>query len=227
MSLGATRNSNTGAVTGLTRRGVLFGLPLALAACQTTAMGEGGGTTNPTSIYGTVNADPFVVPPVNLSEIDPVYYRRTVPVPSHIPNKPSEIVVDPFNRFLYLILLDRTAIRYGVGVGRAGFAWSGRASIQRKAEWPSWTPTVAMMQRDPAARPWAASMPGGPTNPLGARALYLDRGGADTLYRIHGTPEAWSIGQAVSSGCIRTLNQGALHLYDLVPMGTQVTVLSA
>ena len=212
----------------LTRRGVLIGLPLALAACQTTATGESiGGIAGAANMYGAVPNEPFIVPAVDLSQIDPVYYRQTVQVPPSIPNRPGEIVVDPFNRFLYLVLADGLALRYGVGVGRAGFGWSGRASIQRKAEWPTWTPTASMIARDPSVRPWAGGMPGGPNNPLGARALYLYRGGADTLYRIHGTTEPWSIGQAMSSGCIRLLNQDILHLYGLIPIGTSVTVLSA
>jgi len=227
MSAGVIRNSQG---VGLTRRGFIIGAPLALAACQTTAVTTGGQTVSnsaASSMYGPLPAERFPIPPVDLSVVEPQYYRQIVQVPPNIPNRPGEIVVDPYNRFLYLVLADNYAQRYGVGVGRAGFGWTGRASIQRKAEWPTWTPTQAMMERDPSARPWAGGMPPGLTNPLGARALYLYRNGQDTLYRLHGTPEAYSIGRAVSSGCIRLLNHDIIHLYSITPIGTPVTVLTA
>ena len=118
------------------------------------------------------------------------------------------------------------AIRYGVGVGRAGLEFKGSAIIERKAEWPSWRPTAAMIRRNPDryAR-FADGMPGGPGNPLGARALYLYRNGIDTYFRIHGTTEPWSIGTSVSNGCIRMLNDHVMQLYQRVPVGTPVTVL--
>jgi lipoprotein-anchoring transpeptidase ErfK/SrfK len=231
MSAGVIGKSKIGEAAGLTRRGFMIGLPLALAACQTTTTGttsNGASVSNSTaaSMYGPVPNEPFPIPAVDLSVVNPIYYRQIVPVPPNVPNNPGQIVVDPYNHFLYLVLADNLAQRYGVGVGRAGFGWAGRASIQRKAEWPTWTPTAAMIERDPAARPWAGGMPPGLSNPLGARALYLYRGGVDTMYRLHGTPEAWSIGQSVSSGCIRLLNQDIIHLYSLTPVGTSVTVLS-
>lgn len=228
MSAEAIRKSSTG--VGLTRRGFIVGVPLALAACQTTGVtttGQSVSNSAALAMYGPLPNERFPIPAVDLSVIEPQYYRQVVPVPPNIPNNPGEIIVDPYNKFLYLILADNLAQRYGVGVGRAGFGWSGRATIQRKAEWPTWTPTVAMMERDPSARPWANGMPPGLSNPLGARALYLYRNGNDTLYRLHGTPEAWSIGQAVSSGCVRLLNQDIIHLYNLTPIGTRVTVLTA
>jgi lipoprotein-anchoring transpeptidase ErfK/SrfK len=209
---------------GMTRRGILFGLPAALAACQTNFIGQlAPGLT----IYGPVFGEPFPVPAVNLSYVHPIYYRTTVRVPAGIPDTPGEIVVDPGRRFLYHVQDGGLATRYGIGVGREGFGWSGHAVIGRKAEWPSWTPPASMVARDPAARRWAGGMPGGENNPLGARALYLYQGGRDTLYRLHGTIEPWSIGQAVSSGCIRLLNQDIIHLYERVPVGTRVTVLPA
>lgn len=231
MSAGTMGKSKKGDAVGLTRRGFLVGMPLALAACQTTAVTSTGTPVTANSaaaqMYGPVVDEPHPLPAIDLSYIDPIYYRQIVPVPDNVPNNPGEIVVDPYNRFLYFVLADNLAQRYGVGVGRAGFAWNGRATIQRKAEWPTWTPTPAMLERDASSRPWAGGMPGGPSNPLGARALYLYRNGRDTLYRIHGTPEAWSIGQAMSSGCIRLLNQDIIHLYQYVPIGTPVTVLTA
>lgn len=138
---------------------------------------------------------------------------------------PGTIVVDTANRYLYFIEPGGKAVRYGIGVGRQGFSWSGRAVIRRKAKWPRWIPPAQMVARDPYAAKWADGMPGGPTNPLGARALYLFQGNVDTLYRIHGTFQPESIGRAVSSGCIRLLNMDIADLYERVPIGTQVVVL--
>lgn len=138
--------------------------------------------------------------------------------------EPGTIVVDPDERFLYLVLAYGSAVRYGVGVGRAGFEWSGAAKIGMKRRWPRWVPPADMVARDPRARPWANGQPGGPDNPLGARALYLYANGEDTLYRIHGTNEPNSIGKAMSSGCIRMLNQDIAELYDNVIVGTPVIV---
>ncbi|WP_306120760.1 MULTISPECIES: L,D-transpeptidase [unclassified Roseitalea] len=136
------------------------------------------------------------------------------------------IVVDPRNHFLYWTLRGPTALRYGVGVGRAGLAFRGEATVERKAKWPSWRPTDNMIRREPGkyAR-YANGVPGGPNNPLGARALYLYRNGRDTMYRIHGTNQPSSIGQSVSNGCIRMLNAHVEDLYERVPLGTRVVVL--
>jgi lipoprotein-anchoring transpeptidase ErfK/SrfK len=136
------------------------------------------------------------------------------------------LVVDPQHRFLYLVLGGGQAKRYGIGVGREGFGWSGTAVVKRKAEWPPWLPPKDMQARDKEAAKWREGMPGGPKNPLGARALYLYQGEADTLYRIHGTRKPRSIGRAVSSGCIRMLNNDIIELYERVPIGTRVVVLS-
>ena len=140
--------------------------------------------------------------------------------------RPGTIVVDPRRRFLYLVETSRSARRYGVGVGRAGLAFQGAATIGWKAEWPRWTPTRNMIRREPEKyAKYADGLPGGPGNPLGARALYLVRNGRDTYYRIHGTNQPWSIGQAVSSGCIRMLNAHVVDLYDRVRPGARVVVL--
>ena len=140
--------------------------------------------------------------------------------------QPGTLVVDPHNHFLYLMENFGRARRYGVGVGRAGLSLTGVAFVERKAEWPRWTPTKNMIRRDPGryAR-YASGVPGGINNPLGARALYLYRGGRDTMYRIHGTTQPSSIGRSVSNGCIRMINDHVIDLYDRVPLGTQVVVL--
>jgi lipoprotein-anchoring transpeptidase ErfK/SrfK len=135
--------------------------------------------------------------------------------------KPGTIVVDTKNKFLYWIEPNGKAIRYGVTVGDEAFGWTGEAKIQRKAEWPDWTPPAEMVKRWPHVK----FTKGGPENPLGARALYLYDNGRDTLYRIHGTNEPEKIGRAASSGCIRMRNIDAIDLYSRVPIGTRVVVL--
>jgi len=132
------------------------------------------------------------------------------------------ITVDTGNRYLYLSMGDGRAVRYDVGVGREGFEWSGSAAIGRKAEWPAWTPPAAMLKRRPDL---PRHMAGGLDNPLGARAMYLYSGNRDTMFRIHGSNEPWTIGQAVSSGCIRMLNADVEDLYGRVRVGTRVVVL--
>lgn len=138
---------------------------------------------------------------------------------------PGTIIVDVDARQLYLTLPGGRAQRYGIGVGKQGFEWSGAAVIRRKAKWPRWVPPKEMVARDHLAAQWASGMPGGPDNPLGARALYLYQGEVDTLYRIHGTSQPQSIGKAVSSGCIRLLNADVADLFERVPIGTKVVVL--
>lgn len=151
-----------------------------------------------------------------------VYLKRTI-VPAPYNYEPGTVVIDTNDRFLYLMMENGQALRYGVGVGRQGFEWSGEASIGRKAEWPDWVPPAEMREREP----WLPErMQGGdPENPLGARALYLFEGNKDTLYRIHGTNQPETIGQAVSSGCIRLQNEDVVDLYQRVPVGAKVVVL--
>ncbi|MEW6437547.1 MAG: L,D-transpeptidase [Pseudomonadota bacterium] len=148
--------------------------------------------------------------------IDPIYLRQEVDYAGH--ERPGTIVIDTQRKFLFLVEKDGKALRYGVGVGREGFAWTGVEKISRKAEWPDWTPPVEMLKRRPDL---PTHMAGGPENPLGARALYL--GGS--LYRIHGTNEPYSIGTSVSSGCIRMMNQDVIDLYGRVGVGTKVIVM--
>jgi lipoprotein-anchoring transpeptidase ErfK/SrfK len=138
-----------------------------------------------------------------------VFFRSTEP--------PGTIVVDTPSRFLYLVQPGNRAIRYGIGVGRDGFQWSGLLSISRKAEWPDWTPPPEMIARQPYLPRFMA---GGPGNPMGARALYL----GSTVYRLHGTNQPQTIGSAVSSGCFRLVNHDIIDLYERVPVGTKVVV---
>ena len=156
-------------------------------------------------------------------KLDPKYKPQTVQFSGY---SKGTLVVDPRNHFLYLTLGSGKARRYGVGVGKAGLAFRGGATIKRKAKWPSWTPTANMIRREPKKyAKYAGGVPGGPKNPLGARALYLYKGNRDTYYRIHGTTQPWSIGKSVSNGCIRMINDHAIDLYNRVPTGTKVIVL--
>lgn len=161
--------------------------------------------------------------------------KKFRPNPKHVPQtvtyrsryKSGTIVVDANSRFLYLIQSRTKARRYGVGVGRAALSWSGTAKIKRKAEWPRWTPTANMIRREPNKyKKYAKGVPGGPNNPLGARALYLYEGNRDTYYRIHGTTQPWTIGTASSNGCIRMINEHVIDLYNRTPVGTRVVVLA-
>ncbi|MCB8838719.1 L,D-transpeptidase [Aurantimonas sp. VKM B-3413] len=152
--------------------------------------------------------------------LDPVYLPQVVAYDGK--EAPGTIVIDSGARFLYLVGRGGKARRYGVGVGKPGFGWSGTHRISRKAEWPGWTPPAEMIARERRkGRELPGHMDGGMANPLGARALYL----GSTLYRIHGTNAPWTIGQFVSSGCIRMRNQDVMDLYDRVAVGTKVVVL--
>jgi lipoprotein-anchoring transpeptidase ErfK/SrfK len=156
--------------------------------------------------------------------LDPLYLPQSVPYAAEY--EAGTVIVDTKSRFLYLIEAPGAARRYGIGVGRAGLAWSGTADIARKAKWPAWRPTANMIKRDPGRyAKYAGGVPGGPGNPLGSRALYLYRDGKDTMYRIHGTTEPWTIGRAVSNGCIRMVNEHVEDLYERVPVGAKVVVL--
>ncbi len=212
----------------ISRRLFVLGTPAILAGCVSTERRYASLPPLPTvdasfyDTYGEIPDERFPVPAVDPYEVNPSYLRANVEYDGR--EGPGTIVIDPNERYLYLVQSGGRATRYGVGVGREGFGWSGTAVIRRKSEWPTWTPPGSMIQRQPELRPYANGMPGGLENPLGARAMYLYQGDRDTLFRIHGTNEPGSIGSAVSSGCIRLINQDVIDLYRKVPVGTRVVV---
>ncbi|MGI9515380.1 MAG: L,D-transpeptidase family protein [Anderseniella sp.] len=167
----------------------------------------------------------YPIEKVNPASIKPQFRRQLVRYSGR--EWPGTIVVDTKKRQLFHVREGGMAMRYGIGVGRAGFTWAGEAYIARKSRWPRWTPPAEMVARDPKAAKWPLGMPGGPKNPLGARALYLfDLTGRDTLFRIHGTNDPSSIGKNLSSGCIRMLNQDIAELYLRVTLKSRVVVLN-
>ncbi len=186
---------------------------------------------DPDQVYGPVTGEPYPIPAVNVSRLRPRFLRQAVSYNSDEPA--GTIIIDPSEHFLYLTDGQGGALRYGVGVGRQGFAWAGTAQIHDKREWPDWYPPKEMLARDPSIMAsmhklqGGIGMPGGPGNPLGARAMYLFQNGKDTLYRIHGTIEPYTIGSSISSGCIRMINQDVIDLYGRVPVGTTVHVLAS
>ena len=163
------------------------------------------------------------VPGIDVTQFHRELLRNEIDYPTA--EAPGTVVIDTRGPFLYLVEGGGKATRYGIAVGREGFGWTGSGTIARGAKWPRWTPPPEMIKRDPALAKWKDGQPGGVTNPLGARALYIYFNGADSGFRIHGTNTAKSIGWAASSGCFRMLNQDAIDLYDRVAMGAKVVVL--
>jgi lipoprotein-anchoring transpeptidase ErfK/SrfK len=205
------------------RRKFLTSLAPVGLSCARLAWTHGSARANSPALRLHQREDRFPIDHAEFLQVDPDFRRTEVSYPT---DQDSEtLVVDPRAKYLYLVLGEERALRYGVGVGREGFEWSGEAVIGRKAKWPRWTPTKSMVTRDPALAKWVDGMPGGPDNPLGARALYLYKDGVDTLYRIHGTNQPSSIGKAASSGCIRLLNADIADLYNRVSVGSKVLVL--
>jgi lipoprotein-anchoring transpeptidase ErfK/SrfK len=198
----------------------------ALSGCATMGVEEATSPHDAAEVarYGARPDERFPLPATDISKVDKRWLRQQV---SYIGSEaPGTLVVDTGSRVLYLVQEGGTAMRYGIGVGKEGLAFEGTARVGRKAQWPRWTPTPDMIARDPKRYgDYAGGLDGGLTNPLGPRALYLYQGNRDTLFRIHGTTEPWSIGKAVSSGCIRLLNQDIIDLYDRVPTDTQVVVI--
>jgi lipoprotein-anchoring transpeptidase ErfK/SrfK len=203
----------------MTRRGLLLGSLALLAGCSTTGR-------NDQANYAARPDETHPMPAMKLDKIKPELRRAEVDYQTA--QKPGTIVIDTPARRLYYVLGDGKAIRYAISVGREGRELRGNAYIGRKAEWPSWTPTANMIRRDPQKNlKYAGGVPGGLGNPLGARAMYLYRGGHDTNFRIHGTNQPSSIGYAMSSGCIRMLNHDVIDLYGRAGVGTRVYVIQA
>jgi lipoprotein-anchoring transpeptidase ErfK/SrfK len=209
----------------------MIGLPaVALAACSSTrtpVVQEPMIDPYYQRMYGEVIGEPHRIAAMDLRRVDPVWWRQEVPYMTN--ERAGTLVVDTPARFLYLVLEGGRALRYGIGVGKdESLVFRGTASVGRKAQWPRWTPTKAMVAREPDRYgPYAGGMEGGELNPLGPRALYLYKDGNDTLFRIHGTTEPYTIGTNVSSGCIRLMNQDILDLYARVPVGAKVVVINA
>lgn len=207
------------------------GSAIALAGCTT-------GVDTPASLqrlpegrdyalmYGPMPKEKFPIPAVNLKRVPNRFLRREVR--NRTGEGPNTIVVNTRSYYLHHVQPDGTTMRYGVGLGREGFGWKGRAVVQWKRKWPRWTPPAEMIEREPELKKYSAANGGmdpGLDNPLGARALYIFQDGVDTLYRLHGTPEYWTIGKAVSSGCVRLMNQDIVHLYANVRNGTKLLVV--
>jgi len=188
----------------------------ALTGCSTV-----GGTFY-TASYSSVSDAGYTIPAIPNEKI-PQQYRRQI-VKYQTNEVPGTIIVETGEKFLYLVQPDGKAMRYGIGVGREGFGWNGTARVAMKREWPTWTPPSAMIKRQPELAKYRNGMGPGLKNPLGARALYLYNKGGDTGYRIHGTPEWWSIGKAMSSGCVRMMNQDIIDLYERTEQGAKVIV---
>jgi lipoprotein-anchoring transpeptidase ErfK/SrfK len=211
----------------LDRRSFLLGSvagfgALGLAGCATT---DAAFLAEAAKAYGPLPDERFPIPAVDISKVDPKFYRRTVPYDSK--EAVGTIVVDPKAFYVYRVEGDGTATRYGANVGRDGFRWTGDAYVGRKSEWATWTPPKEMIQRQPEAAPYAHGMPGGLDNPLGARTLHLYRNGAYTLYTIYATSDPETIGHGITSGCVGLLSQDMIHLYARTPVKTKVVVLPA
>lgn len=234
----------------ISRRGVLAGASASAAGALLSACSTNPPPATPAApaapriavellpyqqMYGKLYDEGFELPAVPVERLDRKFLRQVVADPTGEP--PGTVVVDVSSHFLYLVREGGEALRYGVGLGKQGFEWSGRAIIEWKQKWPRWFPPDEMIDRrpeleeyrasyDPATRTWLGGMEPGLQNPLGARAHYIYQNGKDTLYRVHGSPEWWSIGQSVSSGCVRMINQDVVDLYDRVPEKTPILVTS-
>jgi lipoprotein-anchoring transpeptidase ErfK/SrfK len=225
-------NTNDTAASGrqpglMNRRSFLCGSAvgigaLGLGGCVTS---DGMSQTEAAMLYGPVPEEKFPIPAVDVTKVDPKYYRRTVRYETN--EAPGTIIVDPSNFYVYRIEENGNATRYGANVGRQGFLWHGDAYIGRKAEWPIWTPPKEMILRQPEAKQYAGGMAPGLDNPLGARTLYLYQNGKYTLYTIYSTILPETIGNGISSGCIGLLTQDMLDLYAKTPIKTKVVVLPA
>jgi lipoprotein-anchoring transpeptidase ErfK/SrfK len=187
--------------------------PVKTASIEPGAGGYGN-LGRPELMYSSFTDKGFTLPAIPPDELKAKHLRRLVVDPTG--EAPGTIVVHLQERHLYLVQENGDAIRYGVGIGKDGFVWSGRAVVDHTKTWPTWTPPAEMIKRKPALEKYRGGQPGGLDNPLGARALYIYKDGKDTLFRIHGTPEWRSIGKAASSGCVRMINQDVIDLYERV-----------
>jgi lipoprotein-anchoring transpeptidase ErfK/SrfK len=175
------------------------------------------------AIYAARRDGDLVLPAVDVGAFHRELLRNRVEFATT--EAPGSIVIDTKGPFLYFVEPEGMATRYGIAVGREGFGWTGAGTVQRTARWPRWTPPPEMIARDPSLEKWRGGQPGGISNPLGARALYIYFGGRDSGFRIHGTNTPKSIGWAASSGCFRMLNQDVIDLYDRVQKGAKVVVM--
>ncbi|MFN3845072.1 MAG: L,D-transpeptidase [Paracoccaceae bacterium] len=205
-----------------------------LAACVPTTTTSTSSTPIPVvaqasvpkeGVYLATSDNGFQIPAVDPAKVPGEFQRQVVDYPTT--EAPGTVIINPASKHLYFVSGNGKAIRYGIAVGKAGFQWSGEAKVTNRRPWPTWTPPKEMIERKPELSKWESGQPGGPTNPLGARALYLTTNGVDYGYRIHGTPDWWSIGKNASSGCIRMINQDVMDLYSRVPDGAKVVVLTA
>jgi lipoprotein-anchoring transpeptidase ErfK/SrfK len=225
--------------TGLRSAGLALAATLMLSACvdpitglpvEGTAAAPEGPAAPPLpkpedNVYVAKSDGAFQVPALPIEEIPEAYRRQVVEYSTD--QAPGTIIIDPSQKVLYYVMGKNKALRYGIAVGKEGFQWSGEAVVAEKKPWPTWTPPKEMIERKPELKEWENGQPGGPTNPLGARAIYLLSNGVDYGYRIHGTPEWKSIGRNASSGCIRMINQDVMDLYERVQGGEKVIVLTA
>jgi len=208
-------------VRGVAAAVVIGGLA---AGCQTSGLSPYSiSLSSHGDMYASVEDGDYKLPPINLKRVNKRFLRQMVDYKTE--EKPGTLVVDTKQRYVYLVLRNGKALRYGVAIGKAGFAWSGRAYIGWKQEWPKWFPPKEMIARRPDLKPYKDGMDPGLKNPLGARALYIYQDGRDTLYRLHGTNQPSSIGRAASSGCVRFFNQDIIDLYSRVPEKTPIVVL--
>jgi lipoprotein-anchoring transpeptidase ErfK/SrfK len=225
------------------RGGWLLAVGLALAGCETAELGptvsmppdqaadvaEVSKAKAPevdpelVAIYAARRDGDLVLPAVDVGAFHRELLRNRVEFATT--EAPGSIVIDTKGPFLYFVEPEGMATRYGIAVGREGFGWTGAGTVQRSARWPRWTPPPEMIARDPSLEKWRGGQPGGISNPLGARALYIYFGGRDSGFRIHGTNTPKSIGWAASSGCFRMLNQDVIDLYDRVQKGAKVVVM--
>ena len=199
-------------------RASIFGRTLAVAAFAAAAFLLPGVFASAQQVDMNVVDQPGYQPTPDEEQLSGAYEKQEVFF--RTTEAPGTIVIDTKGRFLYLVQPNNRALRYGIGVGRDGFQWSGMQKISRKQEWPDWRPPPEMIERQPYLPRFMA---GGPGNPLGARAMYLGQ----TVYRIHGTNQPQTIGHAVSSGCFRLVNEDVIDLYDRVPVGTRVIIKQA